>query len=207
MSNNLILPKELFNLIYLQTLSIVANGLQTLPDAISQLTRLNHLNLSNNRLTSLPSTMANLTRLVSLVLDNNIDLTSLKDLKTSLILQSLSASNCSIEELPTMTYGLGTIDFSFNKIKSLENLQNLISDYTTSINFNNNQIALLPTQIRLASQVQKLDLSNNVLVELPEEVYGLNALTTILIRNNRFSNVEKRWIQGRFSPTKVNVDI
>lgn len=206
-SSALLLPDEVFHLVYLNTLSIVACGLDILPDAIGQLTQLNRLTLSNNRLNSLPSTLGRLTRLNALVLDNNAELTSLKTLNTSRGLQTLSATNCSIEDLPTNSFALGTIDLSNNRITSLENLSNLVSEYTSSIRFSNNQIALLPPEIRLASQLQTLDLSTNALTELPEQVYALQSLASFRLRNNPFDATEKRWIQGRFAGTKTSVDI
>ena len=206
-SSALVLPDELFSLTNLNTLSIVACDLDTLPDAIGQLTQLNRLTLSNNRLNSLPSTLGRLTRLIALVLDNNAALTSLKTLNTSRGLQTLSATNCSIEDLPTNPFALATIDLSNNRITSLENLSNLVSEYTNSISLSNNQIAFLPPAIRLASQLQTLDLSTNALTDLPEEVYALKSLASLRLRNNQLDATEKRWIEGRFAGRATNVDI
>jgi len=66
-----ILPKSLFNLIFLEELNLSFNQLTSLPDYIIQLTSLKKLDLSYNKFTSIPKSVCYLTSLEELSLNVN----------------------------------------------------------------------------------------------------------------------------------------
>lgn len=205
-SQSLTLPSELFNITSLTNLSIISSGLETLPEAIGQLFLLSNLTLTSNRLRSLPTSLGKMSFLRSLTVDNNVLLSSLDVLNGYGGLTSLSASNCAIDHLPSNMSSLMMIDMSENKLTSLDGLNTIAGFKSKSFVFRNNSIATIPALKGLIQSLDYLDLSNNLLTELPTWLYNVN-LNTINLSNNKFDAKETEWIRGLFRPAGTTVFI
>jgi Leucine-rich repeat (LRR) protein len=205
-SQALTLPTELFNMTSLRNLAIISSGLETLPEAIGQLSRLSNLTLTGNRLRSLPTSLGKMMSLRWLKVDGNDLLSSLDVLTGYEGLIELSASNCAIDHLPLNMSTLKMINLSKNKLTSLDGLDSIAWFTSTSFLFSNNSITTIPTTIQRLQSLDNLDLSNNLLIELPMWLYNIK-LNTIDVRNNKFDDKETEWIRGLFRPTNTSINV
>ncbi|CAF1158253.1 unnamed protein product [Adineta ricciae] len=198
------LPIELFKVLSLQSLTISNSGLETLPEEIGQLSSLATLDLTYNRLRSLPNSLGTMWPLIELRLDKN-PLTSLDALTGSPRLSQLSASNCAIDHLPTNLTRLRSFNLYGNRLTSLNTLDSLGVYGAESMKFGKNNITSLPATVNRLQVVQNLDLSNNLLTELPMWMYNVQ-IKEINLRQNKFDEKEWDWIVGMFriSNTTVN---
>ncbi|UJR11308.1 hypothetical protein I4U23_015489 [Adineta vaga] len=205
-SRALILPTELFKITSLRYLTIIGSGLAVLPDEIGQMRLLSNLTLTSNQLRSLPASLSKIMGLRSLKVDNNELLTSLDGLNGNLQLTELSASNCAIDHLPKNLTNLQMINMDGNQLTTLDGLGSITSFTSRSMIFSKNNITSLPTTINAFLTVENMDLSNNLLTELPMWLYNIQ-LKNINVRHNSFQEKEKEWIQGMFRLTNTNVHI
>ncbi|CAF3615806.1 unnamed protein product [Adineta steineri] len=139
-----------------------------------------------------------------LTVDNNNDLSSLDALNGYQRLRGLSASNCAIDHLPTNLSTLTTIDMSKNKLTSLDGLDTLIWFDCKSLVFRNNSITTIPTTMRVVRNINTMDLSNNLLTELPIWLFNAN-LNMINVLRNSFNEREVEWIRGLYRSSNTTV--
>lgn len=204
-SQSLTLPNELFLLRRLRSLAIISCGLEALPAAVKQLSSLANLTLTDNRLKALPDALGQVYSLNWLTVDKNSQLTSLDALNGHLSLTTLNAASCAIDHLPRNLSALQTVNVHQNQLTSLDGLDT-INYQAKSLVFSNNNISSMPAELTRLQKIDRLDLSNNQLTELPGWVYNVQ-LQSIDARNNQFDQQETEWIRGVFrsSDTTVNV--
>lgn len=160
------IPNCIYKLICLKKFGFFANRLTRLSPEIRQLVNLVKIDLSNNGLVELPDEISELKNLTWLNLSNN----RLKKLPTKLNklsnLEELGlGSNC-LEEMPNL-YGLRKLrilPIFKNKIKTLEGLKTLES-------------------------LEKLDLSDNLFTEFPNDILFLRNLHYINVKNNQIQKL------------------
>ncbi len=147
-----IIPLEMGNLTRLEELYLIANRLTTVPPKIVQLVNLKFLELGNNELVDLPVEIGNLNNLVDLDLREN----QLQALPTTIgnlnNLVNLILSENLLQELPF-------------EIGNLENLISLVVD--------DNRLTTVPPEIRLIIGLDRLNLRQNPIVELPFTICNL----------------------------------
>ncbi|KAI8571182.1 hypothetical protein RHMOL_Rhmol01G0098900 [Rhododendron molle] len=158
------LPKEIGNLISLQTLHLAKNNLHTLPDGICNLTCLKQLWLEENNVSNLPSGIGRLTALEILYLSNN-SLCTLPDTIGKLsCLKDLWVGNNKLSHLPS-------------EIGDLDSLEALVLD-------GNNGFRALPESICKLVRLQTLLLNDCNLSHLPSEFDRLISLAVLDLGHN-----------------------
>ncbi|CAF3354074.1 unnamed protein product [Rotaria socialis] len=191
------LPAELLMLHNLTMLNLSNCGIEIVSDAIANLTRLRILNLKGNKLFgSLPSAIKQLRALKILDISGNSLINSLDVLNGSTSLRELRAADCGVDHLPLFLPCLSTLDMSGNKLTSLVGIETpaIPGWYTCT-----GEKYMLSTPGMLhSSNLTEFDFSNNKLMTVPEEIYGLQYLRKINLKNNQINIQEREWIIGRF---------
>ncbi|UXE59960.1 MAG: leucine-rich repeat domain-containing protein [Woronichinia naegeliana WA131] len=206
------IPREVFQLQNLTTLSLYNNQIVEIPDAITQLQNLIRLNFSNNQIVEISDAIAQLQRLKVLYLHNN-QIVKIPDVIFQLQrLKVLYLHNNQIVEIPNVIFQLQCLKvlyLSRNQIveipDAIAQLQNLTSLYLfrnqiveipdaiaqlqnlTILNLHNNQIVEIPDAIAQLQNLTRLDLSRNQIVEIPDEIQKLTKLKKLDLRRNYLS--------------------
>ncbi|CAF3857900.1 unnamed protein product [Rotaria sp. Silwood2] len=177
------LPNKIGQLSYLQELDLSENEFELFPKEIGFLTRLTKLTVAKNRLRVLPHEFGSLYNLRSLDLSHN-QLTELPESVGDLI---------NLEEIYANTNRL-TLFPCFNqcaRLKEIHMADNLLTEIIdnqlepllslVSLNVRGNKIRMLPEQIALLPNLERLDVTNNDLAEY--------IIYLIKISNDFFLNV------------------
>jgi len=204
------IPKQLFQLIHLTHLYLNDNYFAYLPEEIGQLAKLEMLHLSNNPFLKLPNQLFDLANLSHLYLINNkldnlpSNISRLKNL-TQLFLYDnyLHVLPKQISELTNLKWlGIGGNRISeiptwIGDLKSLETL------IIGSKNNPKENISTLPSEIGLLTNLQRLDLTNLHLSELPVEMKKLLNLTSLQIDGNPDLNIRLRVVRQANRPKEI----
>jgi internalin A len=162
------LPKELFELTHLESLSLRGQPLESLPSDIASLSNLKSLDLYGVGLKSLPEAMCELVNLRSLELGRN-KLDVLPHWIGNLVqLRSLNLSSNRIAVLPD----------------SLGLLPKLIQ-----LLLNNNEIAVMPDGIERLQQLETFDVRRNRLAEFPHAIRYFHNLKTLDVTANGIKEI------------------
>ncbi|CAF1052945.1 unnamed protein product [Adineta ricciae] len=174
----------------LKSLEITSADLQSVSDLIGELSSLEILRLSNNSLSSIPSTIIKNSRLTTFDISNNKKLRSIQSLNGHPYLVTLSADNCSIEEIPTDLPKLVNLYMQNNKIHDVSKIGTLGNgtDERKNFNFRKNSIRYLTPFIRHVKNLYYLNVDYNKLDVLPMDIYQVKTLKHLWIRNNNFKN-------------------
>jgi energy-coupling factor transporter ATP-binding protein EcfA2 len=159
----------------LLSLKLSGNKLKILPEDIGKLTNLTELSLSDNKLKILPKEIGQLTDLTKLDLSGN----KLKILPKE------------IGQLTDLTE-LGLI---YNKLEILpKEIGQLIN--LTELDLRDNSLKILPKEIGQLTNLTELDLRYNLLSSLPAQIGQLTNLTKLDLIGNKFSEEERKKIEG-----------
>ncbi|XP_032074858.1 leucine-rich repeat-containing protein 40 [Thamnophis elegans] len=203
------IPEELTQLKHLRSLLLQHNELYHLPDEFGQLVSLEELDISNNHISGIPTSFAFLINLVRLNLSSN----QLRNLPTEIsAMKSLRQLDCTKNFLETIPPELGSMvsleqlylrrnklcylpDFHSctylkelhvgeNQIEILraEQLKNLIS--LCVLELRDNKLKSLPDEITLLQGLERLDLSNNDISNLPCKLGNLSQLKFLALEGN-----------------------
>ncbi len=191
------LPKTFGNLKNLTILKGNSNFLTTLPDSFGYLSALEKLELSHNNLTSLPSNFGQLSNLKELYLSNKknhaFKAEKYNHTKGKYVKDTIHAI------LPRKKNLLTTLPSSFSKLDKLEiidlsdnsinfdNVFNLLKNsnsYNYSLDVSNCYIKELPNANWINFKVKDLDLSDNLITNLPKDIKNAQYLTSLNIRRN-----------------------
>lgn len=167
------IPKEIGNLINLQSLQLFSNEIDKIPIEISNLSNLRDLFLGQNYITEIPIEIFNLPSLQFLWLEGNQINTIPKEISASSNLQTLYLNDNYISEIP----------------KEISNLSNL-----RTLWLQNNQITTIPKEISNLSNLKDLWLHNNQITEIPKEISNLTNISFINLRNQK-ATLYKKYIQ------------
>ncbi|MBZ3886527.1 Leucine-rich repeat-containing protein 40 [Sciurus carolinensis] len=173
------IPEGFEQLSNLEDLDLSSNCLSIVPASFSSLLSLIRLNLSSNQLKSLP---AEISRMKS---ENQIEMLGaehLRHLNSILVLDLRDNKLKSVPDEITLLQSLERLDLSNNDISS-DKQATLIPDEVfdaiknniiTSVNFSKNQLCEIPKRFKM----------------LPEVLYCISTLETILISNNQVGSVD-----------------
>ncbi len=157
----------------LRRLAVIRCNLRQLPDSIGQCAKLDTLVLDRNRLQTLPEALSRCTRLFR-----------------------LSAAHNRLAELPgglANCLNLRQIELGHNHfIMWPQVLERLL--WLARLDLSHNVLSCLPGFGGAYVQLRHLDLSGNALETLPEQA-GFPRLETLLLRNNRLSNLPSAWMR------------
>ncbi|MFZ5820432.1 MAG: leucine-rich repeat domain-containing protein [Chloroflexota bacterium] len=152
------LPDSLGQLTQLTSLDLSNNQLTTLPDSLGQLTQLTELNLSRNQLISLPDSLGQLTQLQFVDLSNNLFtifpyvLLQLKQLR-ELGIGKTGIQGPLLTTIPLWLRKAGWGDYEHENI---------------------NQLTKLPDSIYVLTKLGLLDVSGNMLLDIPPSLAHLS---------------------------------
>ncbi len=181
-----VIPEEIGDLIYLESVRLSYNNLTTLPESFGNLVNLKSLELEHNQLTSLPESFGNLSNLEELSIQHNKlktlpesfgNLHKLKELKIFYNeLESLSDNFGELKNLNALFCG-------HNKLTSLpESFSNL--DSLEYCRLSENSLTALPGNFHLKN-LRRLLITDNKLTVFPESMAGM-PVSVIEGYNNNF---------------------
>jgi len=177
------LPGQLSRLTELVTLIVSGNALTALPDEISKLTKLKNLEAADNQLTELPAGLSELKKLQVVDVSSN-SLTSLAPLSTLTELVAVNAGNNQLTELPL-------------KWSELEHMRTLSAP--------KNAIKVFPPGIGSLQMLEKLDLAENAIEQVPIELGNLTVkkLMAAKLKGNPLVDARIRRFVEDDTPTLV----
>ncbi len=188
-------PPAITRLPTLQYLDLSRNKLSVVPKSVLALRQLKILNIANNLLTSLPADLAGLQSLEILNLSGNsirevaVEMAHLKELK------QLNLQSNRLETLPMATLrlrSLTNLNLSMNQITGSEARGPLAARSSSGIihlDLSNNLLAELPRCISDLVNLNFLALRDNLLTSLPASVGKLRALAQLIISKNRLDSL------------------
>jgi len=185
------LPIGIYKMKELRNLQMNNNKLESLSDDISELTILNYLDLSNNLLVKLPPNFGYLANVSNLNLSNN----QLEEIPAEISfmrsLTQLDLTHNKLTEVPPAMQDLHHLEILYvrhnrlNGIPVLRNCNNL-----KELHLGNNAIKELTVQdIENIPNVRSLDLRDNKISVIPDEIIGLQLLERLDVTNNSLSNL------------------
>ena len=213
-NNNIEQLPDLSSLLNLESLLINNNKLIKTP-SISGLSKLKTLNLSNNKLTNVElSSFSGLINVEQLILRSNIisqiPPTLFKDLKKLILLDISENQMTSFESLTELT-SLDSLLLAFNRLSSFKGIEKFPN--LTVLDLKNNKLKGLDVGVINLKKLKTLDVSNNDLLDLPNELGFLAGLVRISFIGNPIKTIKpalrdsgaevlKQFLRGRCSNTQ-----
>uniref|UniRef100_T1J7G9 Disease resistance R13L4/SHOC-2-like LRR domain-containing protein n=1 Tax=Strigamia maritima TaxID=126957 RepID=T1J7G9_STRMM len=174
-NNNLkTLPINIGFLSTVEKINLSFNKLDDIPHEIGSMTALQTLDLSNNNLSTVPAGVGELIHLTQLYLRHN-KLTNLPILKSCSQLKELFCGHNLIAELSQEAFE------PLLNVKILE--------------LNDNRINFIPSEIIRLSTLERLDLRNNLLTNLPSVLGIMPQLVTLSVEGNALKCIRRDLIQ------------
>ncbi len=186
------IDESLYDCLELEELIITDNKISRISDGIGNLTQLRTLILWHNELNYLSNELSKCRLLKSLRIQHNGQLKKLPaDIGQLNQLERLQADHCGLTELP----------LSFNqcvKIKSLQldhnKLERLDIDFSvfkqlTVLFLQHNLIREVSPYLFQSAYIEKLNLANNRLVNLPNSIGNMHNLTSLELYNNKITSL------------------
>ncbi|EGZ18228.1 hypothetical protein PHYSODRAFT_502165 [Phytophthora sojae] len=162
----------------LETLSLIADGLERLPETIGALSRLTELDLTKNRLRELPDSLTKLTGLTALNLSCNALEKLPEDFGKLVKLDKLWLERNALTQLPVSIGGCRSArcaNFSANKLTELPETIGELTALTT-LTLNLNELQELPDAVVFLPNLRVLHASRNQLLKLPRAIGEMQAL-------------------------------
>ena len=193
--NNLTsLPASIAGMKNLSVLSLSDNMITGLPVELGELTDLCHLNCKNNKITTIPSAVFRYcTKLEKIQFSGNLLKQIPEEIGCSVLAVVMDFSNNAIEELPStlaQCINLEILHFGSNKIPSIA--PEIFSSLTKlrEVQMFKNKITVVPAEIGMLKDVQRISFSGNNLKTLPEEIGRCGQLQELYLANNaKFSSL------------------
>ena len=179
-------PDALLSRSRLRTLSLAKTRLLALPPSGWRCCRLVELDLSDNILQDLPPGLDQARTLTTLRVSGN-QLHDLPDLSMLTRLTRLDLSNNQLSHLPDWlgTLPLVSLQVDHNRVCTLPESQPGWRSMTT-LSLQNNELLVLG-DVESLTRLETLDLSNNPLVQLPEDLSPLHKLTRLLLKGSQLA--------------------
>ena len=185
------LPTEIGNLVALEELQLAENQLTELPESFGNLKKLFKLNLSKNQLVRFPESFSNLTALNDLDVSSN-KLTALPDEFGRLTaLSILECRNNQIAKFTTFNEPahIKQLFLGNNQITELD--EDVFSKLPAlvALDLRDNRLQSLSEKICNVTSLERIDLSNNLLMALPYEM-GNMSLKTLSLDGNPLRSID-----------------
>lgn len=186
LSNNFLtsIHPDIQYLTNLQTLNIRNNWIQHLPKQLEELKQMRNFLAGSNFLSWFPCTFYKMRDIVELDLSHNDFVEMPLEVGNIELLKDLGEWEVGLGILTSMM----NLDLSYNKFaawpQQLEKLSLLLK-----LNLSNNVLTEVPSLIEGTAKLQHLDLSCNQIRILPEEIYKLRALQWLSLRGNKLTEL------------------
>jgi internalin A len=176
----------------LETLDLSGHALTSL-DFLRSLDKLQVVNVNNNHLTDIEA-LADLQNLTDVNISGN-KIKRLSPLSSSLTLKSLDAQNNPIEDINSISglYRLEKINLNLTGVRELSFVKRLRNLF--EINLADNKIESAQALIELPF-IGRIDLSNNLIREVPRSIIDLQWLESLNLRGNPIEGVDKELFEG-----------
>jgi len=180
-------------LVMLTTLDLANNKIKCLPGDIGFLSHVTKLNLSNNQLSELPPEMNSMTCLASLELTTNL-LTCIPEAMQELShLEILYLRHNRLTSLPALTHciALKELHLGNNKIEKVlaDDMEGILN--VKVLDLRDNGFAVLPQEIVKLQFLERLDLTNNNLSNLPFALGLLPHLKSVQLEGNPMKSIRR----------------
>jgi internalin A len=176
------IPKGVFYLKELSALNLEGNYISTIPTDLFELTSLTHLNLGNNEIPTLPSEIKKLINLRTLTLKVNPLVSLPKEILYLSKLEVIDLSNCQFNEFPIEVIELA--ELTDLRLGNLETLSIATKGGKLPSQSLNNNIKVIPSNIKRMSSLRYLNLNQNNINGLPNEILELNNLYYLGLEEN-----------------------
>jgi len=109
---------------------------------------------------------------------------------------SMDLSDCQLMQVPDAVYymmrntTLVSCNLSSNVITKIPPKFPSKFNLITELNLSHNRLSTLPAEITEFTQLEKLDISNNSFISLPEGLFSLPALSSINARKNFIADID-----------------
>ena len=182
------LPAEIGFCTQLTTLDVAHNELVDIPDTIGCLVNLSRIGLRYNRLIALPASLANCVQLTDFNVENN----ALSGLPEGLLSSLCNLTTLTLSRNQFHSYPVGgpsqfcnvySINMEHNKINKIP--YGIFQYKISKLNMKDNQLTLLPLDIRSWTYMVELNLGTNQLTKLPDDIGYLESLVETIARNDR----------------------
>lgn len=191
------LSEEISQLNMLQKLDVSYNEMASLPSGIGYLTKITHFSMSDNRIKELPLEMSFLRDLVSLDANRNQLVTlgdSLSDLTKLELLYIAHNQIRSFPNLKNCTH-LKELHMGFNAVSSLSTEDFECIPNIHLIDLRDNKLKEVPNEIVNLQSLERFDVSNNDLNNLPFTLGTLPNLKLLLVEGNPIKSIRRDIIQ------------
>ncbi|CCH60166.1 hypothetical protein TBLA_0C03630 [Henningerozyma blattae CBS 6284] len=202
------LPKGFAKLKNLQLLDLSSNNFVEYPIVINHCSSLLQFDLSYNKIQYLPPNINLLNKIAKINLSHNklleiTDLSSLKNLRTLNLrhnrITTVKTSAINLQNLFLTDNRISTFDDALPKLRALELQENPITSITykdffpinmTNLSLKKAKLSSIPGELFLKlHRLQKLELSENNLTQLPKEISCLNKLVYLSVARNKLEGL------------------
>ncbi|BAY21653.1 Miro domain protein [Calothrix sp. NIES-2100] len=185
------IPTEVFELKWLEVLSLRGNEITTIPEAITRLQHLTKLDLSGNQIKKIPEAITCLQQLTWLDLSYN----QIKRIPEAITrLQHVTKLDLSGNQITTISEAithlqkLTWLNLSYNQIRTIPEAITHLQQLTW-LNLSYNQIRMIPEAITRLQQLTWLNLSYNQIRMMPEVITRLQQLTWLNLSHNQITTI------------------
>ncbi|XP_065197355.1 leucine-rich repeat-containing protein 40-like [Sycon ciliatum] len=185
------LPLEINLMQSLTVLKLQKNKLERLPDGVCQLRQLQSLTVNNNSLTELPAGLGLMTSLKELIAHSN-RITTVPNLEGCASLARLELHRNRLQTLPTVNTGLKELMLAENGICAIDDSWQAAS--LCSLDLSSNKLTQLPERITEFEQLERLNISNNDISNLPY-ILGTMPLKALHVQGNPLRAIRPAIIQ------------
>ncbi|RXG67401.1 Leucine-rich repeat-containing protein 47 [Armadillidium vulgare] len=189
-ASNGILDSNIFSLSQLNFLRLASSNLDNIPEDIENLKNLTNLELQSNCLTSLPKSIGSLSKLKLLdVSDNKLESFPV-EMNNLSMLTTITARNNMLNEVISFESAvhLSVIDLRMNKLKTVSNLFLDCRKSLTELLASGNEIDEISEDIKVLINLRVLNLSDNLIKEVPSGILNCSKLKELNLKGNPLSD-------------------
>merc|ERR1712001_282340 len=126
---------------------------------------------------------------------------------------NLDLSDCQLMQVPDAVYymmrntTLVSCNLSSNVITKIPPKFPAKFSLITELNVSNNRLSALPDEISECNQLEKVDISHNSFISIPQAVFSLPALTTLNARKNFIADIDVEILINKTSSTLETLNL